>query len=85
MFQPTHIAIVESGWVFAVNCPGAKLGEHIEAREARVIRKWGTTDGLAQLAIKGPTTETALELCSVISIPANKVLFLMDVTSAGWA
>jgi hypothetical protein len=84
MFQPTHIVVVESGWVFAVDCPDVQLGQHIEARQAKVIRKWGTSDGLAQLAIQGPTPNTELEPCSLVSVPAGKVLIIMVVSSAGW-
>jgi hypothetical protein len=82
MFKPTHIVVVESGWVLAVDCPDAKVEQNIEARHARVIRQWGTTNGLAELAISGPTKNTVLDLCSVIDIPASKILMLLHVNPA---
>ena len=62
-FNPTHIVVVESGWVFATESPDAKTGQDLTAKNAKVIRRWGTTNGLAQLAIEGPTRETQLEPC----------------------
>jgi len=37
--------------------------------DASCIRLWGTTGGLGELALKGPTKETKLDVCSVVVFP----------------
>lgn len=56
MFQPTHILVVKSGWVFAAIVPDWEPGKDVKTQQVRMIRKWGTTDGLAQLAIEVQST-----------------------------
>jgi len=82
MLKPTHIVVVESGWVFAGNIEDC--GDHIKSSECAVIRTWGTTNGLGQLALKGPTDETVLDMCNITYIPKSKVLFTMDCAPLTW-
>jgi len=85
MFKPTHIVVVESGWVFAavLNAPSA-AATHISSSDCAVIRSWGTTNGLGQLALKGPTKETVLDMCNITHIPKAKVLFTMECAPLVW-
>lgn len=55
-----QIVIAQRGWVFVgkVSTPN----EHeIVIENARVIRRWGTTNGLGQIAINGPTPNTVMD------------------------
>lgn len=83
MFRPTHIVVVESGWVFAAVLEGTPSGD-IRSSECAVIRAWGTTNGLGQLALKGPTKETVLDPCNITFIPKEKVLFTMECEPIDW-
>jgi len=49
-------------------------GEYIMLENARTIRKWGTTNGLAQL-VTGPTKETALDASASIVLAKSAFLF----------
>ncbi len=82
MFTPTHIVVVESGWVFAAVLED--ITGDIRASECAVIRSWGTTNGLGQLALKGPTKETMLDMCNITYIPKAKVLFTMECVPLVW-
>jgi hypothetical protein len=82
MFKPTHIVVVESGWVFAAVLE--ESATHISSSDCAVIRSWGTTNGLGQLALKGPTKETVLDMCNITHIPKTKVLFTMECTPLEW-
>ena len=82
MFTPTHIVVVESGWVFAAVLDSTE--DHLRASECAVIRTWGTTNGLGELALKGPTKETVLDMCTITFIPKSKVLFTMECTPVVW-
>jgi hypothetical protein len=61
-----HIVVLDSRWVF--------IGEYTRAlgttpaflSDASCVRVWGTTAGLGQLALKGPTKETVLDFCGMV-------------------
>ena len=39
-----------------------------------VIRVWGTTAGLGEIALKGPTKDTVLDFAGTVDVPHSKVL-----------
>lgn len=50
---------------------------HIELEHAAVIRRWGTTKGLGEIALNGPTENTVLDACGRVSISRESVLFAL--------
>lgn len=54
-----YIVILQRGWVFV----GDFSQDQAECKltNAFCIRRWGTTEGLGELALKGPLAETKLE------------------------
>lgn len=46
--------------------------------DASVIRLWGTTKGLGQIALEGPTSETILDPCGTVHVEKDAVLMRMD-------
>ncbi len=76
-----EIFVVEAGFVFV--CDNATLnGSDWTLEGAQVIRRWGTTAGLGQIALSGPTKNTVLDPCGTATVPAGKVLFRLPCT--GW-
>lgn len=68
------IFVVEGGWVFI--CESFTYGnDQYALREASVIRVWGTTKGLGEIALNGVTPSTVLDPCGSIEVPSGKVLF----------
>ena len=53
---PKRIVIADRGWIFVGNCEDHDDGT-VTIRNARNIRRWGTTNGLGQL-INGPLADT---------------------------
>lgn len=43
-------------------------------KEASVIRRWGTTKGLGQIALKGPTSNTVLDPCGTVEVEKHATL-----------
>jgi hypothetical protein len=78
---PTHILVVEAGWVFAGVLH--ECDDEFVLTDAVNIRRWGTTRGLGELAMTGPTSETQLDPCGEVRIPTGKVLFLLRITHKG--
>ena len=69
-----RIFVVESAWVI-IGTIAEITSTHYHLIDAQVVRRWGTTEGLAQLATSGPTKDTILELASLCSIRKDKELF----------
>lgn len=73
------IFVVDSGWVFL--CENwERDGHSYHLKDSNVIRVWGTTAGLGQIALKGPTKETILDYCGNPSVPENKVIVVIPCT-----
>lgn len=51
-----RIIVADKGWVFVGDCEDHDDGS-VTIRNARNIRRWGTTSGLGQL-VTGPTADT---------------------------
>ena len=54
-----RIIVADRGWIFVGQCEDQDDGSVI-IRNARNIRRWGTTCGLGELA-SGPTSETVID------------------------
>ena len=65
-------------------------GEIGQLDNAYIIRKWGTTEGLGELAVKGPLLDDApngpmhLDKCPPIRFHIREVVFLMEVKADAW-
>lgn len=49
-----------------------------------VIRRWGTTKGLGELAMNGPLPETILDPTPLIKVHQDQVIFTMDCDESKW-
>jgi hypothetical protein len=58
---PTKIVILQRGWVMVGRFE--RNGSDCKLHNASVIRIWGTTEGLGQIAMSGPTQSTKLDKC----------------------
>ena len=54
-----NIVILQRGWVVVGDL--FKNGEEYVLRNGAVVRRWGTTNGLGELASEGKRSETKLE------------------------
>jgi len=70
------IVIADRGWVF-IGTVDTKEDGGVSIPDARVIRRWGTKTGLAQLANNGPTDETILEDSCPVLIPLHSVVAVL--------
>ena len=55
------IAILQRGWVMIGRFE--RKGDDCFLHDASVIRNWGTTKGLGEIAKNGPTSSTKLDKC----------------------
>lgn len=70
------ILVITAGWVIICR---QSLADPTRIVDARVIQRWGTTEGLAQIALHGPTENTALSAAFSGYVPPASILFTLDV------
>lgn len=81
MKNTKKIVVLQRGWVVVGD---VKTGpETVTVSDASVIRRWGTTKGLGQLAATGPTKDTVLDPAGTVTAHPLGVVMMLDVTYAG--
>ena len=55
------IVILQRGWIMIGKWE--RVGNDCKLHNASIIRKWGTTEGLGELAKKGKLADTVLDKC----------------------
>lgn len=71
-----QIVIAQRGWVFVGNV--TRTENEVLIEDAAVVRRWGTTRGLGQLAAEGPTERTILDPCPTVRIHPLAIVATMD-------
>ena len=77
-----QIVILNRGWV--VIGEYSEKGDECTLTNASVIRKWGTTNGLGELAEKGKLTDTVLDSCPNVHFHKMTMVARMDVNETAW-
>ena len=78
-----QIVVADRGWVFVGMVAVAPNGDaHIT--DASVVRVWGTTRGLGQLALEGPTNGTKLDPCGTVTVPVHAVVARLECAVGTW-
>ena len=78
---PTRIiAVLQRGWVVVGTPAKANPGE-IRLTDASVIRCWGTSKGLGELAREGKKPNTVLDSCGEVRAFQPAVVLLIPVAA----
>ncbi len=77
-----RIVVVTGGWVFV----GDVVVENnlVRINNAYNVRVWGTSHGLGEIALRGPTPNTILDDYGVVTVPVSAVLAYIDCTADYW-
>ena len=76
------IVVVDRGFVYVGQCD--LDADWCVVTRARNIRYWGTTRGLGQLALEGPTKDTKLDPITTVRIPMRAVISVIETEEAQW-
>ncbi len=71
-----RIVIAQRGWVFVGGY--AEDGDEVTLTNAKVVRQWGTTKGLGELALNGPTSKTVLDDAGVVRMHRLAIVATLD-------
>lgn len=77
-----RIVIAQRGWCFVGLW--SEDGDNVTLTDASVIRTWGTTKGLGELAASGPTSTTKLDPAGTVRLHRLAVVATLDVTGGSW-
>jgi hypothetical protein len=81
--SPIKIVILQRGWV-AVGRYSEEENDMCALTNAYVIRRWGTSEGLGQLALQGEQTETKLEKTGVLRFHKLTSVGIIDCDESKW-
>ena len=78
----TKIVVLDTGFVYF-----GKL--HVDGEVARItdcynLRRFGTTSGLGQLALCGPTNDTVIDATGPVTFPTARLHHTMEVDIERW-
>jgi len=80
--SPVQIVVLNRGWIVVGNVKESVNKTII--RNAAVIRKWGTTKGLGELAENGKLSDTILDKCPDITVDTANVVLTMNCNQSKW-
>jgi hypothetical protein len=82
--KPTkrQIVILNRGWVVVGEY--SEKGDDCTLSNASVVRVWGTTKGLGELAENGPLANTKLDPCPNVHFHKMTMVARMDVNESNW-
>ena len=81
--MPVKILVLQRGWVAVGRY--TKIGAEHVLTNASIVRRWGTTKGLGQLAKDGPTPSTVLDPTGTVRAHELATVLVIDAAAAVWA
>lgn len=77
------IVILQRGWVMVGRLE--RNGSECKLHNSSVIRIWGTTKGLGEIAVNGPTLKTVLDKnCGIVEFDYLTVVATLSVSESKW-
>jgi hypothetical protein len=77
-----RIVILQRGWIFVGKY--FEHGEKCRLENANVIRNWGTTKGLGEIADNGPTSSTKLDPTPTVEFHKLTVIATIKCDTTVW-
>lgn len=77
------IVVLQRGWVAVGEF--YQKGTECRLENASIVRRWGTTKGLGELAEKGPLNNTTLDPCNTLRFHELTIVCTFDVNVGKWS
>ena len=79
---PIKIVILQRGWVMVGKF--SQEGSKCRLDNAAIIRKWGTTKGLGEIAAGGPTPQTVLDRTPPVEFHELTIIATIQCRGEKW-
>ena len=76
------IVILQRGWVMVGHLK--QKGHECVLEKASVIRSWGTSNGLGEIVLNGPTSSTKLDKCGFVRFHELTSIAIMECNKEKW-
>jgi hypothetical protein len=76
------ICVLSHGWILVGILE--KDDDDYLLKNAFIIRRWGTTKGLGELASTGPLPETRLEATPLVKFNKSQLVFTINCDESKW-
>lgn len=63
----------------------SREGDMCTLADASVIRRWGTTKGIGEIALGGPTESTVLDPCGTVAFHILTSVMVIDCAESEWS
>ena len=77
------LVVLPRGWVMVGECE--EKNNKLYMKNASVVRRWGTTKGLPELANNGPLASTILDGKCEMQFPMSSVIAEMSCNEKAWS
>ena len=77
-----QIIIADRGWVYVGKV--SRDGDQVVIADCYNVRRWGTTNGLGELALNGPTGESHLDHYGTVRLHVLASLGSVECDGAKW-
>lgn len=77
------IVVLHRGWVVIGRNKGVQDG-FLRLEDASVIRRWGTSKGLGELASDGKQSATVLDPCGTMTPPVSAIINIIECDKKKW-
>jgi len=77
-----QIIVLPRGWVMVGFCE--ENNNKLYVKNASVIRRWGTSNGLPELANNGPLSETKLDGKCEMIFPMSSIIATIKCNKEAW-
>lgn len=76
------IVVADRGWVWVGKVTTSP--DFVEIQGGRCVRRWGTSEGLGELAKKGPLANTRLDAPADIKVAARALIAIVPCEAEAW-
>lgn len=81
--SPVKIVILQRGWVVVGRF--SQVNSECRLDTAAIVRRWGTSKGLGEIAKNGPTGSTVLDTTPRITYHELTAVATIDCEESAWA
>lgn len=83
MQDDIKILVINGSWVIVGHVTSSP--DAFRITDAHVVRRWGTTKGLGEIAVGGPTEQTVLDKAYTVTVHPLQVLLVIDCDATMWS